>query len=358
MKIGNLDLGRNAILSPMADITDAPYRQLCREYGAGLTFTQMISAKGIIENSFLSLKSLAFRRDEKPIGIQLLANDEYYLEKAVEEVTSLKPDIIELNSSCSVSKVCNFGLGASILDEPELLGRLVKSMVKASNNIPVSIKLRLGKDNRNINILKNARIAEENGASSITIHAKTRKDLYVDSPEWQWIKKAKEVVSIPVIGNGGIFEPQDAIKLLNETGCDSVFIARGSMGNPFIFKRFNAIMESGVDPGEPGMDEVANTAIRHFDLLLKDSGNILGIKKARKFLVWYFKYTFGIYKFIEKLYSLNEPELIREFILEYAQDIKQSNYPEMDLNKIKENFNERVLFWIDENQHQADNIVH
>jgi tRNA-dihydrouridine synthase B len=352
MKIGKLDIGRKAIFAPMAEVTDTPFRQICRENGAGLTFTQMVSAKGVVENSFITLKALVFHQSEKPIGIQFLGSDPVYLERAVNEVKSFKPDLVDLNCGCSVAQVCKYGLGASLLDDSKLLENLVKKMVKAAGDIPVSVKIRLGRNRKKINVIQNAKIIEDNGASFITVHGRTREDSYSDSADWEWIKKVKESVSIPVVGNGSLFSPSDCKRMIDETGCDSVLIARGAIGNPFIFSRFNTLMETGYDPGEPDIEKVAETAIKHLHLQVKDSGEILGVKKIRKNLIWYFRFYQGISYFINKIFTLEKVEEIEEFISEHAKKIKSNNFPEEDLNKIDKSFKDRVLFWIIDNNYQ------
>ncbi|HEX2866226.1 MAG TPA: tRNA dihydrouridine synthase DusB [Ignavibacteriales bacterium] len=352
MKIGNLDIGKKAILAPMAEVTDAPFRQICREYGAGLTFTQMVSAKGVVENAFATLKVLAFSQSEKPIGVQLLGSDPEYIGKAIHELKSFKPDLIDLNCGCSVSHVCRLGLGAGILDKPELLGKLVRAMVSAAGSTPVSVKIRAGRDPKHVTLLENARIIEDNGASIITVHGRFRSDSYKQEADWNWIKKVKERVSIPVVGNGSLFEAEDCIKMMDETGCDTVFIARGALGNPFIFSRLNAMVSTGKDPGKPSVDEVAKAALRHLQLLIKDSGSMQGVKKARKHLVWYFRSFNGITGFIDKIYSLEEASLVEEFISEHAEKIKKDVYPEEDHSRIDQSFKDRVLFWMNEKQTQ------
>jgi tRNA-dihydrouridine synthase B len=352
MKIGNLDIGQKAIFAPMAEVTDTPFRQICRENGAGLTFTQMVSAKGVVENSFITLKALAFHQSEKPIGIQFLGSDPDYLQRAVKEVISFKPDLIDLNCGCSVSQVCKFGLGASLLDDPKLLEILVKNMVKAAGNIPVSVKIRLGRNRKKINVIQNSKIIEDNGASFITVHARTREDSYNEPADWEWIKKVKESVNIPVVGNGSLFTPDDCKRMIDETGCDSVLIARGAIGNPFIFSRFNQLMETGHDPGQPEIEKIAETAIKHLHLQVKDSGEILGVKKIKKNLIWYFRFYQGISYFINKIFTLEKVNEIEEFISEHVSKIKENNYPEEDLEKVDRSFKDRVLFWIMDNNYQ------
>jgi len=350
MKIGNLDISGRAILAPMAEVTDAPFRQMCKEYGAGLTYTQMISAKGIIENSFQSLQSLAFSRSEKPIAVQLLANDPEYVRKAVLELRQLKPDMIDLNCGCSVQQVCKHGLGASLLDNPILLGKLVKTMVNAAGDIPISIKIRLGKDKQNITVLRNTKIIEENGASAVIVHARTRAQAYDEPSDWSWIKKVKDQLKIPVIGNGSIFEPEDGVRMIKETNCDSVFISRGALGNPFIFRRLNALLNGQAGADVPGLDEVGNAAIKHLKLIAKDSGEFNGTIKARKHLIWYFRFYNGIGNFIDKIFAIDNSAKVELFILDHIEKIKNGFYPEEDLQKIKKSFNERVLFWINDNK--------
>jgi tRNA-dihydrouridine synthase B len=350
MKIGNLNLSSKAMLAPMAEVTDAPFRQICKEYGAGLTFTQMISAKGIVENSFASLKSLAFNRSEKPIAVQLLANDPEYLKKAIYEIKQLKPDLIDLNCGCSVQQVCKYGLGASLLDDPALLSKLVKTMVNAAGDVPVSIKIRLGRDNKNITVLRNAKIIEDNGASAVIVHGRTRSQAYDEPSDWSWIKKVKDEVKIPVIGNGSIFEPEDAVRMIEQTNCDFVFISRGALGNPFIFKRINSFFDEGTEGKAPEIDEVGNAAIRHLKMIIKDSGESNGVIKARKHLIWYFRFYNGIRSFIEKIFTIDNSAQVELFILDHVKKIKTGFYPEEDLQKVRKSFNERVLFWINDNK--------
>ena len=209
MKIGEVEIKNKIIIAPLADISDAPFRKICKNFGADLTFTQMVSAKGVLSNQFDSLRYLVFSREEKPIGVQILGNDPDIIDEVIGQIKGYKPDLIDLNCGCPVTKVVNQKLGASLLDDPLLLEKIITKMVKRAGEIPVSVKLRLGRNKTKINILQNAKIAENAGASSITIHGRTRDDRYDVESNWEWIKKAKESVSIPVYGNGSLFEPKD-----------------------------------------------------------------------------------------------------------------------------------------------------
>ncbi|HEX2982574.1 MAG TPA: tRNA dihydrouridine synthase DusB [Ignavibacteriales bacterium] len=345
MKVGELELSGRAILAPMAEVTDAPFRTICKENGAGLTFTQMVSAEGVFKNSFGTLKYLSFSKNEKPIGVQLLGNNPDYIFKAIKDLKELKPDIIDLNCGCSVTKVCQNNMGASLLDHPDKIRLLAGRMKEAAGGIPVSIKMRAGRSRQKINIEDNAKAAEDGGASMIIVHGRVRADEYSDAPDWSWIKRAKQAVSIPVVGNGSLFEPSDCIKMMDETGCDAVLIARGALGNPFIFSRLNSILTSGKDI-EIGAEEIHKTALKHFRMMIDDVGEERGIKNARKHLAWYYKYQDGIFKFIEKIYSLENKELVEEYLAEHTENIINGVYPKEDFERIRKSFNERVLFWM------------
>lgn len=348
MKLGSLDLGKKLFLAPMADISDAPFRKLAKEFGAGLTFTQMVSAKGVINNDFDSLRLLAFPRSEKPIGVQLLGNDPDLIKNAVKEITRYQADVIDLNCGCPVSKVTKHKMGASLLNDPRHLGKIVKAMVEGANGVPISIKIRLGRDRKNINVLENAKAAEDNGASMVIIHARTRVDRYFDNPQWEWIARVKEKMSIPVVGNGSLFEPQDVKRMIKETGCDSAMIARGALGNPFIFQRFNSLIETGVDPGPPTLEMIEKIAIMHAQMLIKEYGDIVAVNKAKKHIIWYFRNYDGMNNILEKIFSFNDISELIEYISEHVQKIKEGFYPSIDRAYIDQLFNEKVQFWYNE----------
>ncbi|NOX65325.1 MAG: tRNA dihydrouridine synthase DusB [Chlorobi bacterium] len=347
MKLGKLDLGSKLFVAPMADVSDAPFRKICKEYGAGLTFTQMVSAKGIVDNEFYALRQFAYSRDEKPIGVQLIGNEPDYLYQAVTEIKRYKPDLIDINFGCSVQNVTKHNLGAAILDNPLLMGELVKAMVSAADDIPVSVKLRLGQSINRVNILESAQVAQDNGASLIFIHARARNSRYKDKPMWEWIKKVKEAVDIPVIGNGSLFTPQDIINMTAETSCDSVMIARGALGNPFIFSRYAEYLKNGVDPGEPSFNEIEKTSIHHCELLSKEYADNIAAIKAKKNIIWYYKNCDGINALIEKIISAKSIENEIEIIHDHTEKLNAGFYPPEDRELINKKFGERVVFWLD-----------
>jgi len=350
MKIGNLNIGRKLILAPMAEISDAPFRRIAKEYGAGLTFTQMVSADGIVKGNFNTLRFATFHKSEKPIGIQVLGNDETTLRDAAAKLSSLNPDVIDLNCGCPVTKVVSNKMGAWLLNDPPKLGKLVKALVEGSNGVPVSVKLRLGMDGGRITVLENAKRAEDNGAAYIAIHARLRSDKYDVDPAWEWIAKVKESVSIPVVGNGSVFTPFDAIKMIEETGCDSVMVARGALGNPFIFRNFNNLFEKNIQPSPPDVDEVKNLAIKHLNLLVKEYGEINSLDKAKKNIIWYFRVFGGITELLEQIFKAKTELELKEIIINHSDKIKNNFYPEEDLDYYYKKFKNRVLFWLEEDE--------
>lgn len=348
MKIGNLDIGKRVLLAPMADITDTPCRTIAKKYGAGLTFTQMVSAKGVVENNFVTLRLLAFSRGEKPIGAQLLGNDPDIIGRAVVDLSKYSPDVIDLNAGCPVPKVTSNNFGASIMEDAKLLGRLVASMSKHSKDIPVSIKVRLGWNKNKISVLENAKVAEDSGASMIIVHTRTRDSRYDQEADWEWLGKIKETVKIPVVGNGSLFEPQDIHAMLEQTGCDSVMIARGALGNPFLFKRYNELVETGQDPGEPGIEELRDTVIEHINLAIKDAGEKIGINKVKKHIIWYFRNLSGTDEIINNIFAINSASELIDFIELHCERLRSGEFENYENKYNNKNFLRKVQYWLED----------
>jgi len=343
MQIGNLKISSNAILAPMAEITDFAFRTIAKEFGAGLIFTQMVSADGVVKNNFNTLRLLTFSRNEKPIGVQLLGNEPLTVGKAVREIVKLKADIVDLNCGCPVPKVVSNKMGAYLLTQPELLGQLVKSMVKNSNGTPISIKIRLGYKAK-INVLEIGKIIEDNGASMITLHARTRLDRYDTEAQWEWIAKLKESVEIPVVGNGSIFNSKDAMEMIEQTNCDGVLIGRGALGNPFIFKQIN-LAQKDVEYN-PTVDEVSVTALKHIDILEREQSFTIHFDRAKKNTIWYFKNYNGIWILIEEIYSATNYAELKQIVLEHTKKLNSGIFPEENLSVVNTKFKNKVLFWL------------
>ncbi len=353
MKNGNLDIGQKLFLAPMADITDSSFRNACKEQGAALTFTQMVSAEGVIKNNFESLRLLSFNRKEKPIGVQLLGNDPAIIGEAVKEISRLKPDLIDLNCGCSVDKVTSCNMGSALLDDPKHIGKLTRKMVENSNGIPISVKLRLGKDRSRINIFDTAKAVQDSGGSIVVLHARARNDKYENDPDWTWIRKLKESINITVVGNGSVFTPQDAKKMFEETGCDSVMVARGSLGNPFIFSRYNKLIETGVDPGLPNIETVKEVLLKHINSIELDLGEVVALDRAKKQTVWYLKDYPGINNLLENVFSVRNFESLRSLINEHILKIQNGVLGEADKVDVINKFKKKVLFWLLEDKAPA-----
>jgi tRNA-dihydrouridine synthase B len=345
MKIGNLDIGRKLFLAPMAEVTDSSFRKICKENGTGFTFTQMVSALGVIKNNFETLRLFSFSRSEKPIGVQILGNDPGIIGEAVKEISKMGPDLIDLNCGCPVEKVTANNFGSALLDNPKIIGKIVKSMVDSASGIPISIKIRLGKDRTRINALETAKEVEENGGSLIFVHARTRADKYDVAPDLSWIKKVKDSISIPVVGNGSLFTPSDVKNMIETTGCDSAMIARGALGNPFLFSRFNQLMETEVDPGAPDFSFVVETILNQINNLELEFGEIIALDKAKKHTIWYFKNYSEVDSLLDKVFSIKDLNGLRMLIKDEAEKdpVKFYNGDDMEISK---KFQKKVLFWL------------
>jgi tRNA-dihydrouridine synthase B len=339
-----LDLRNKLILAPMAEVSDRPFRLMCRKYGAGLTFTEMVSARGIVNNSFNTTRKVVFPQSEQPIGIQLLGNSPFYIGEAIQRLKKLRPAVFDLNAGCPVKKVTKNGFGVSILDNPSQLKEIVASMKSMAGNIPVSVKMRLGF--RKISIIENAKICQEEGADFITLHPKTGNDTSDELPNKEWINKVKSVVSIPVLANGFVFSAEDAVNLLNETNADGVMVARGALGNPYIFDRYNYYIQHKNFPELPGINQIYDDVIEHIDLIKIEYGeNLVGLNSAKKNIFWYFKKFNGIFSLIEKIIDLKNFEQIKIEVAEHTEKLKVGYFPVDENKEVFEKFKQRILFW-------------
>jgi len=287
MKIGNIEFDNNIFLAPMAGVTDLPFRLLCKEFGCGLVYSEMISAKGLHYNNKNTKQMLVIDSREKPIAFQLFGSDSDILAdmaKTIEEYA----DIIDINMGCPAPKIVKNGEGSALMKEPKKIGRIVKAVSSAVTK-PVTIKIRKGFDKNSLNALEVAKIAEQNGAAAIAVHGRTREQYYSGVADWDIIKQIKENLKIPVIGNGDVTTPQKAKAIFEQTGCDAIMIGRAAQGNPWIFKQINQYLQTGELLCEPTINEKIQMAIRHANMLVDFKGEYIGVREMRKHIAWYTK---------------------------------------------------------------------
>ncbi len=289
-KIGNIEIKNQVVLAPMAGISNTSYRTIIKEMGAGLIYAEMVSDKAIMFDNDRTIELLKMRESERPIAQQIFGSDEDSFVIAAKKIVELMhPDILDINMGCPVPKIAlKSQAGASLLKDPDKIEKIVRSVVNAVN-IPVTVKIRSGWDSNTINCVEVAKRIEKAGASAITLHARTRAQGYSGSADWSLIKKVKEAVSIPVIGNGDIKTCYDAKKMLEETGCDAVMIGRGVLGNPWLIKECVDYLEDGTLPQRVSAKEKMQMLKRHFELLCKDKGEKLALLEIRTHALWYIK---------------------------------------------------------------------
>ena len=323
MKIGNVKLDNNVFLAPMAGVTDLAFRIICREMGAGLVFSEMVSAKGMYYNDENTSELTQIDPRERPVALQIFGSDPEIMSYSVERFLNVRDDIdiIDINMGCPAPKIVKNGDGCSLMKNPSLAEKILRSVVKSSNK-PVTVKFRMGWDMDNINGVEIAKISEASGISAITIHARTRDMFYTGEADWSYIKKIKSSVSIPVIGNGDVFLPEDGLRLLEETGCDAIAIGRGTMGNPWIFKRILNLM-NGKEDKAPTNEEIINMAIRHLEMVCQLKGEKVGVREMRKQLAWYLKGMRNSNEVKNMINSINTKEYMIEVLLEY---LNKNNY--------------------------------
>lgn len=325
MKIGNIETKNNVFLAPMAGVTDLVFRVICKEMDCGMVYSEMVSAKGVQHNNKNTKELLKVDERERPVAMQMFGSDHEIMAEMARKLNEYEDiDILDINMGCPAPKIVKNGEGSALTLNPKLVGEIISAVSKASEK-PVTVKFRKGFDDQHLNALEIGRIAEESGAKAVTIHGRTREQYYAGKADWDIIKALKEEIkTIPVIGNGDIFTPEDAKKMLEYTGCDAVMIGRGSQGNPFIFKRTVEYLENGVLLPEPTWEDRLDIAEKHMDMLADYKGEVIGIREMRKHLGWYIKGLPHSAEMRVKINATSGRENMRD-VLNYMRELIASN---------------------------------
>lgn len=304
MKIGNLEIKGYACLAPMAGVADRAFRELCVSYGAAYVTSEMVSSKGLTMQDKKSKELLYLSDDERPAGAQIFGDDPDIMAKAALKAMEFSPDFIDINMGCPAPKIAGNGGGSALLKNPELIGKIVKKVVEVSP-VPVTAKIRIGWDGNSINAVEVAKRIEAAGADAITVHGRTKDQMYAPPVSLDEIANVKKAVSIPVIGNGDIVDGKSAKLMLDKTGCDFLMVGRGALGNPWIFQCINAYLNNETDFTEPTLEERMDVMLRHIGTLCDYKGVRIGMREARKHAAWYIKGIRGAASFRQEIGSLS-----------------------------------------------------
>jgi len=313
-KIGSLLINNPIFLAPMAGVTDRPFRLICKKKGAGMMYTEFVSANGIIRENQKTLDMIKFSDIERPLGVQIFGDEADIIGKSAKLISErFNPDIIDINFGCPVPKVANKGAGSGALKDKNLMKDIVKEVIKNSSDIPVTVKMRAGWDSNSIISTEAGLMLESLGVQAITLHPRTRSQSFKGYADWELIRELKETVNIPVIGNGDIKDPEDAIKMFNETNCDAIMVARAVLGNPWILESiFNKL--NGLEDKPVTVLDRINICKEHFSLLLEDKNEQVCINYTKKHFNWYLKGFSGASKLRRKFMKVKSTEEISNLL--------------------------------------------
>ena len=320
MEIGNLKIKGCAALAPMAGVADRAFRELCVSYGAAYVVSEMISSKGVSLGDRKSKALMQLSDEERPAGIQIFGNDPSVMAQSVKTVLGVSPDFVDINMGCPAPKIAGNGGGASLMRHPQLAKEIVEAVVAACGNVPVTVKIRTGWDFENLNAVEMAQNAENAGAVAVTVHGRTRQQMYAPPVDHQMIAEVKKSVSIPVIGNGDIVDGPSAAKMLEETNCDFLMVGRGALGRPWVFSQINAYLQNGIILPEPPVSERMRVMVKHVRKICEYKGERIGIREARKHAAWYAKGIRGAAKYRKDLSMIESVEQLEELAFKITKE--------------------------------------
>jgi nifR3 family TIM-barrel protein len=317
LQLGSVLLKTNVVPAPLAGISDKAFRILAREFGCHLVYTEMISAKALHYKNSNTLELLDLTGEPEPVAVQLFGSEPEVMAEAAKMAVDYGAAIIDINMGCPSPKIVKNGEGAALMQTPKLAFKIVEK-VAGSVSVPVTVKMRKGWDKEHVNAIELAKGVVEAGAQALTVHGRTRDQFYTGQADWNIIAQVVAEVEVPVFGNGDILQPQDAARMLEQTKCAGVMIARGSFGNPWIFKRTIAYL-AGEELPEPAMEEKIKEALRHLDLVVKFKGEKIGVKEMRKHLAWYIKGGRGAAKAREIINNEEDYEKVKDILVDFLQ---------------------------------------
>lgn len=288
LKIGNVNIDNPTILAPMAGVCNPPFRKIAKRLGAGMVCAEMVSDKALVHGSLKSHMMLTILPDEHPMSLQLVGYDKESMVAAAEMIGETNADVIDINMGCPVLKIYKNGSGAALARDPKYAADIVKAVVERVKQ-PVTVKFRKGWDDGSVNAVEVAKAVEQAGAQAVAVHGRTAAQLYTGQADWSIIRAVKEAVQIPVVGNGDVETPQDAVRLIVETGCDGVMVGRAALGYPWIFREIAHYLETGQTLPSPGVEERIEVSIQHLRLLVEYKGEVTGVREMRKHAAWYVK---------------------------------------------------------------------
>ncbi len=319
MHIGKIEIEKTAALAPMAGVADKTFRELCKNFGAAYTVSEMVSAKGVSMGDRKSEELMTVSEIEHPCAIQIFGNEPETMAQAALSAVKMNADIIDINMGCPAPKIIKGGAGSKLMLNPELAGRIIKE-VSSVVDIPVTVKIRSGWDDNSINAVQMAEIAEKNGAAAITVHGRTKEQMYSPPVNTNIIRDVKKAVSIPVIGNGDITDVFSAAKMYETTGCDLIMVGRGALGKPWLFQQISAYMKNEIILPEPPVSQRMLIMLKHIENICNERGVKVGIREARKHALWYTKGLRGATEYRRQMSTLESIEQLQEIAFRITKE--------------------------------------